>query len=166
MTKKIDATETRTPTLRDLMTENTNVSLAKLADACDAPYAAVRAKSKAPIEGQPYDPSAINYEAIEAYLLKRSPELKIEELDWAEMNTKTERQTRVLKESSVDFSAGNSYYLRYYKQVWTIVYETETHVCLMVADGSSTQPKVMAKTTFISCGVKPADFQAAEPSVD
>ena len=159
MSEKANVTETRT--LRELMTEHANVSLAKLADACDAPYAAVRAKSKAPIEGQPYDPSAINYEAIEAYLLKRSPELKIEELNWAEMNTKAERATRVLKESSVDFSAGNSYYLRYYKQVWTIVYETETHVCLMVADGSSTQPKVMSKTTFISFCVKPADFHAA-----
>lgn len=148
--------------LRDLMTEHSNVSLAKLADACNAPYAAVRAKSKAPIEGKPYDPAATNYEAIEAYLLKRNTELNIETLDWEAMNTKTERQTKVLKDSSIDFSVGCSYYLRYFKQVYTIVYETETHVCLMLADGSTTQPKVMAKTTFVSCGVKSADSQVEE----
>lgn len=148
--------------LRDLMNEHTNVSLAKLADACDAPYAAVRAKSKAPIEGQPYDPSAINYEAIEAYLLKRNAELDLEALDWEALNIKTERQTKVLKGTSIDFSVGNSYYLRYFKSVYTIVYETETHVCLMLADGSSTQPKVIAKTTFVSCGVKPADYVATK----
>lgn len=148
--------------LRDLMTEYPNVSLTKLADACDAPYAAIRAKSKAPVEGQPYDPAATNYEAIETYLLKRNTELSIETLDWEAMNTKAERQTKVLKDSSIDFSVGCSYYLRYFKQVYTIVYATETHVCLMLADGSSTQPKVMAKTTFVSCGVKPADFKVAE----
>lgn len=162
MTKKINETETRTLNLRALMTENTNVSLAKLATACDAPYAAVRAKSKLPVEGKMYDPSEINYEAIETYLLKRNPELKLEELDWAELNTKTERQTKVLKGSSIDFSVGKSYYLRYFKQVYTIVYETETHVCIMVADGSSTQPKVMAKTTFVSCGVKSEDYKEKE----
>lgn len=147
-------------TLRNLMSENTNVTLSKLADACNAPYAAIRAKAKAPVEGQAYDPDAINYEAIESYLLKRNPELNLDELPWSELNVKTERQAKVLKDTAIDFSAGQSYYLRYFKQVWTIVYETETHVCMMVADGSSTQPKVMAKTTFIACGVKPADYQA------
>ena len=149
-------------TLRELMTANVNVSLAKLAEACDAPYAGVRAKAKQPVEGQPYDPSAINYEAIELYLLKRNDKLNFAELDWTELNKKTERQTRVLKNSSIDFSVGQSYYLRYFKSVWTIVYATETHVCMMPADMSSTQPKVMAKTTFVSCGVKPADYQPAD----
>ena len=159
MTKKIDATETRTLTLRDLMTGHTNVSLAKLAEAVGAPYAAIRAKAKQPTEGVAYDPNSTNWSAIEAYILKRNPELKLEELPWADMNTKTERATKVLKDSAVDFSVGKSYYLRYFKQVWQIVYATETHVCLMVADGSSTQPKVMSKSTFVACGVKPADFQ-------
>lgn len=147
-------------TLKELMKAHTNVNLAKLADACDAPYAAIRAKSKQPIEGAVYDPNAINYEAMEAYLLKRNPELKLEELPWDELNTKSERTTKVLKDTSIDFSVGQSYYLRYFKQVWTIVYTTETHVCIVTAN--NTQPKVMAKTTFVACGVKPADYKPTE----
>lgn len=158
MKKTNTTTETMNITtgkLESLMQNHTNVSLAKLADACDAPYAAVRAKAKQPVEGQAYDPAATNYEAIEAYLLKRNPELDLEALDWEQMNQKTERQAKVLKDSNVDFSVGKVYYLRYFKSNWRIVYVTETHVCLMPADTNSTQPKVMAKTTFISCGVKP-----------
>lgn len=152
---------TTNTTLRSLMTSHSNVSLAKLAEAVNAPYAAVRAKAKSPVEGQPYDPNATNFEAIEAYLLKRDSELVLADLPWETMNVKAERQTKVLKDSAIDFSVGKSYYLRYFKQVWTIVYATETHVCMMPSDGSSTQPKVMAKTTFVSCGVKPADYQPA-----
>lgn len=159
MSEKNTTTEIAAKSLETLMSENTNVSLAKLAEAVEAPYAAIRAKAKQPIEGVAYDPNATNWSAVEAYILKRNPELKLEELPWADMNTKAERATKVLKDSAVDFSVGKSYYLRYFKQVWTIVYETETHVCLMVADGSSTQPKVIAKSTFVACGVKPADFQ-------
>lgn len=159
MSKKNTTTKSTAKSLETLMSENTNVSLAKLAEAVETPYAAIRAKAKQPIEGVAYDPNATNWSAIEAYILKRSPELKLEELPWADMNTKAERATKVLKDSAVDFSVGKSYYLRYFKQVWQIVYATETHVCLMVADGSSTQPKVMAKSTFVACGVKPADFQ-------
>lgn len=157
--KNTTTTEITAKSLETLMSENTNVSLAKLAEAVEAPYAAIRAKAKQPTEGVAYDPNSTNWSAIEAYILKRNPELKLEELPWADMNTKTERATKVLKDSAVDFSVGKSYYLRYFKQVWQIVYATETHVCLMVADGSSTQPKVMSKSTFVACGVKPADFQ-------
>lgn len=162
MSKKNDANVETTKTLRELMTSHSDVTLAKLADACDAPVAAVRAKSKQPISGQIYDAAAINYEAIEEYLLKRKPDLKLEELDWNQLNVKSEKATKVLKDTNIDFSIGRTYWLRYFKSNWTIVYETATHVCLMLTDGSSTQPKVMAKTTFISCGVKPA--QIAEQS--
>ena len=144
--------------LQALMEQHTNVTLAKLSEACDVPYAAVRAKSKQPIEGAVYDASAINWSAIEGYILKKKPELSFEQLPWSELNVKTERATKVLKDSAVDFSVGKRYYLRYFKSVWELVYVTETHVCMMPTDGS-TQPKVMAKSTFIACGVKPEDFK-------
>lgn len=161
MSKKINTTESTTTnvSLKELMEQHTNVSIAKLAEACDVPYAALRAKSKQPIEGAVYDPNATNYSAMESYLLKRKPELKLDQLPWEELNTKAERATKTVKDSEVDFSVGKRYYLRYFKQVWEIVYATETHVCMMLADGSSTMPKVLAKTTFIACGVKPEDYQ-------
>jgi hypothetical protein len=143
--------------LKTLMEQHPNGTLAKLADAVDAPVAAVRAKAKQPVQGVAYDASSINYEAIEAYLLKRKPELQLEELDWNKLNEKTERATKVLKDTNIDFSVGKKYYLRYFKSVWQIVYATETHVCI-VTEGN-TQPKVMAKTTFVNCGVKPEDFK-------
>ena len=145
--------------LRELMTKYNDVTLAKLADAVDAPVAAIRAKSKQPISGQIYDASATNYEAIEEYLLKRNPDLKLDELEWEKLNVKSEKVAKALKETNIDFSVGQTYYLRYFKQNWTIVYATETHLCIMRADNGSTQPKVMAKTTFISCGVKPAQVE-------
>lgn len=154
--------ETTTIKLAELMQQNPNVTLAKLAEAVDAPYAAIRAKSKQPIQGVAYDPNAVNYSAIEEYILKKKPELKLAELPWAELNVKTERATKVLKDSAVDFSVGKKYYLRYYKSVWEIVYATETHVCILIADGSSTQPKVMAKSTFVACGLKPENFKSEE----
>jgi hypothetical protein len=143
--------------LETLMKQHPNVTLSKLADAVVAPVAAVRAKAKQPVQGVAYDASSINYEAIEAYLLKRKPELELEKLDWNKLNEKTERATKVLKDTNIDFSVGKKYYLRYFKQVWQIVYVTETHVCI-VTEGN-TQPKVMAKTTFVNCGVKPEDFK-------
>ena len=146
--------------LKALMEAHTNVSLAKLAEACNVNVAAVRAKAKQPIEGAVYDPNAINYDAIMAYMMKRQPELDINKLDWEAMNVKAERATKTLKESNVDFSVGQSYYLRYYKSVWTIVYATATHVCIMTE--GNTQPKVMAKTTFVACGLKDKDFQPAD----
>ena len=165
--KKNNTTTTSTPEtttikLAELMQQNPNVTLAKLAEAVDAPYAAIRAKSKQPIQGVAYDPNAVNYSAIEEYILKKKPDLKLADLPWEELNVKTERATKVLKDDKVDFSVGKKYYLRYYKSVWEIVYATETHVCILVADGSSTQPKVMAKSTFVACGLKPEDFKAEE----
>lgn len=148
--------------LKHLFDTYPNVSLSRFADAVEAPYAAIRAKAKQPIEGQVFDPTATNYEAIMTYLLKRSPELDVAALDWDKLNAKSERVTKVLKESTIDFSVGKTYWLRYFKSNWTIVYETETHLCLMPKDTNSTQPKVMAKTTFIACGVKPE--QPVEPT--
>lgn len=156
-TATVETAMTVTPAdmLRHLFDTHLHVSLSRFADAVDAPYAAIRAKAKQPIEGQVFDPTATNYEAIMSYLLKRSPELNVAALDWDKLNAKSERVTKVLKESTIDFSVGKTYWLRYFKSNWTIVYETETHLCLMPKDTNSTQPKVMAKTTFIACGVKP-----------
>lgn len=143
--------------LNELMNTNSNVTLAKLAEALELPVAAIRAKAKQPIEGVAYDPTATNWAAIETYIAKRKPEFDLETLDWAELNKKTERAAKTLKDSDIDFSVGKSYYLRYFKSVWTIVYATETHVCIITKD--NTQPKVMAKTTFVACGLKPEDYQ-------
>lgn len=135
-----------TVTLREYMMSYTNVSIRKLAAHTGINYGILLKLSKQPIPGVPYDPEAINYDAVEEKLLKK--EINYAKLDWAAMNT---GRTTTLSKSVDDFKVGDEVYLRKNNEVpYVIVYKTETHVVIMLKGTS--EPQAWSNNTFMLNG--------------
>ena len=105
--------------------ENTpNLSLRKIALATNVTYGILLKASKKPIEGIPYDPANVNYEAIDEVLNRR--EIDLSELDLIAIAG--EARTKATKE--VDLQMNQQYKLRGQETVYEIVALTKSHVCL------------------------------------
>lgn len=134
-----------TATLADYCNKYTNVTLADIAKATGANVTVMRGKAREPIVGEVYDPEKVNYKAVEEYLRKRNPSLRLESLLWEEMNTPKEKTSRALV---LDYTVGTHYNIRRLHGEFTVVYATETHVCLCPCDPSDTVLRVYHKDTF------------------
>lgn len=110
-----------------------NVALTKIAAAVGISASTLAATMKQPIAGVPYDPDAINYNALEALLDKRST------VNWRELNAADYMSTR--KGEKITPLVGQVYTHRNYKEYndngefvanypLLVVYVTETHVCV------------------------------------
>ena len=75
--------------LKALLEKYPNVSLRKLAVACELSYGWILKCSKKPIAGQTYDPEATNYQAVTETFAKRG--IDLEALDWEALNVETIR---------------------------------------------------------------------------
>ena len=105
--------------------------------------------SKKPIEGVPYDPTAINYDAIEAIVERK--EINLEEIDWEAVNEKPTRASSVLSKSIDDYKVGDKVYLREDNEnAFEILYMTGTHVVIM-KEGTS-EPRALSHSTFFFKG--------------
>lgn len=135
-----------TVSLREYMESYSNVSIRKLAEATSINYGILLKLSKQPIPGVAYDPEAINYDAMEAKLLKK--EVNYAKLDWAAMNV---GRTTTLAKSADDFKVGDEVYLRRNNEVpYVIVYKTESHVVIMLKGTS--EPQAWSNNTFMLAG--------------
>lgn len=118
------------------------ISLKRICDELGLCYQYVLKASKQPIPGQAYDPSAINYQAIEKIVANKKAD--VSSVDWAAIEASTKVVEPINKPE--DFQVGTSFTLRGNDSVWTVVYQTITHV-VFVAD-ADTQPRVMNWDTF------------------
>lgn len=132
--------------LRTIMASTENFSLRKLAVATGTNYNMLLKRSKQPIAGTVYDPTAVNYEAVEKYLDKKCPDLNYNAL--AEMDFSNVNATKV----PFTLSLGMQLKLRQDEAVYEVVYFTETHVVIKATD--STQPRVFSNNTFMHQGPK------------
>ena len=154
MSKKVNDTTiemlTTANELQELMERYENVSLRKLALACELSYGWVLKKSKEPIDGVPYDPTAINYESVANVFNKRK--IDLHDLDWEALNSKTEVSHGSLLTKDMDaFKVGQEVYLREDNETpFEICYKTATHIVIMKKGG--TEPRSWSHATFLMKG--------------
>lgn len=136
-------------TIKEYLTKYPNVSIRKLAIAAGINYYLLLKKSKEPIEGQPYDPEAINYEAIQKKF--EAKQIDFTQLDWEGLNEVTGKKVGTLVKDMTKFEVGMKVYLRKDNEVpYQIVYKTETHIVIM-KEGTS-EPQSWSNNTFLLNG--------------
>ena len=158
MSKKVNAVtnEAATPAttipafdLRTAMETHPNASLRKLSLATEVAYGWLLKKSKEPIPGVPYDPEAVNYEAVAAVFAKKGIDLSL--LDWEELDQATVRAGGLLTKNMDAFQVGMKVYLREDNVVpFDILYKTGTHIVIMKE--GTTEPRSWSHATFLMKG--------------
>lgn len=135
--------------LKTLLETHTNVSLRKLAIACELSYGWILKKSKEPIAGETYDPTAINYESVAQVFNKKGVDLAV--LDWESLNESVlKRGTQLTKDMS-SFEVGTKVYLREDNKIpFEICYKTDTHIVIMKE--GCTEPRAWSHATFLMKG--------------
>lgn len=142
-------TTTTTNSLSIYFEKYPNASIRKLAAATDINYGILLKKSKEPIAGQPYDPDAINWSAVEQKLSAKGIDWTT--LDWDALNAERQRKGATLCKDLDAYQVGMKVYLRKHSTVpYEIVYKTATHVVVML-EGSS-EPQALANNTFLLYG--------------
>lgn len=143
------ARKVKTMTTKYVFENYENVSIRRFAEAINVNYNMLLKASKKPIEGVPYDPTAINYDAIEAIVERK--EINLEEIDWEAVNEKPTRASSVLSKSIDDYKVGDKVYLREDNEnAFEILYMTGTHVVIM-EEGTS-EPRALSHSTFFFKG--------------
>lgn len=141
MTKKTPA-----QILQAQMEANTNVSIRKIATAANVTYGRLLNASKKPVEGQVYDTSATNYEAM-AEILGVD---KILDLDWDGLN-EVDTTKGILAKSVDEFAIGDIVYMRKDKTApFTIIHKTKTHIVVQQVDTET--PYSWSNNTFMLYG--------------
>ena len=153
MSKKMNAeaaiTATATFDLETAMQKYPNVSLRKLATACEVSYGWILKKSKEPIPGMAYDPEAVNYEAVAATFAKKGIDLST--LDWDTLNEAVLKRGVQLTKNMDAFQVGQKVYLREDNTTpFEICYKTDTHIVIMKK--GSTEPRAWSHGTFLMKG--------------
>ena len=172
MSKKVNAAanEAATPAtaiptfdLRAAMESHPNVSLRKLAVACELSYGWILKKSKEPIPNTVYDPTAVNYEAVAAVFAKKGIDLST--LDWESLNEATLKRGVQLTKNMDAFQVGQKVYLREDNTTpFEICYKTDTHIVIMKE--GTTEPRAWSHATFLMKGpvFEPRTVAALEES--
>ena len=135
--------------LKEYFEEYENASIRKLANVTGINYGILLKKSKEPIAGQPYNPEAINWAAVEEKL--KSKNIDYSELDWEALNEgRSHRGSSLIKDMDA-FTVGKKVYLRRDNDVpFEIVYKTDTHIVIM-QEGKS-EPLAWSHNTFLING--------------
>lgn len=135
--------------LEELMVAHPNASIRKLAAALEINYGILLSATKAPVPGEAYDPTAVNYDKVVCEIVKRKKNFLT--LDWDALNEgKSVHGTALVKDTS-KFVVGSKVYLRRNNEKpYEIVYRTETHIVLMLQD--TTEPQAWAISTFMLNG--------------
>lgn len=151
MSKKIKETAITATNfnLKETMESHPNVSLRKLATACEVSYGWVLKKSKEPIPGEAYDPEAVNYTAVQATFEKKGIDLAA--LDWNALNEATLKRGTLLTKNMDAFQVGGKIYLREDNVTpFVICYKTDTHIVIMKE--GTTEPRAWSHATFLMKG--------------
>lgn len=156
MSKKINVTESAAINatapafnLREAMEKYPNVSLRKLAIACECSYGWILKRSKEPVAGVAYDPEFVNLEAVAETFAKKGIDLS--KLDWDALNEVTMKRGAMLTKNMDAFQVGGEVYLREDNTTpFVICYKTETHIVIMKK--GDTEPRAWSHGTFLMKG--------------
>lgn len=137
--------------------ETKQISLRKISIKYDdVAYATLLKKSKEPIEGQVYDPTALNVKAIEEYMIQKIGKDAVDAIDWEEL---TNEAPSISKELPAELTQGSRIQLAKpgYSKMYTaetrysVVFLTPSHIVLL-ADGF-TEPRVIQNSRLVEMGV-------------
>lgn len=155
MSKKVNTTPevatdaTAIFNLREALEKYPNVSLRKLACACELSYGWILKRSKEPVEGVPYDPNFVNYEAVAQTFAKKGIDLAT--VDWDALNEATLRRGVQLTKNMDAFQVGGKIYLREDNTTpFEICYKTDSHIVIMKE--GTTEPRAWSHATFLMKG--------------
>jgi len=115
------------------------ISLRKLSLATGISYQMLLKASRKPIEGIPYDPASINFQALSDLFTRH--EIDVNAIDVAQLEGVAIRAS--LK--GADLKLGDKYTIRNNQQTWTVAILTETSICLQ----SSNDLRTMSISTFL-----------------
>lgn len=135
--------------LQAKMEQFPNVSLRKLAIACEISYGWILKCSKEPIPGVAFDPEAINYDKVASVFAKRG--IDLDTVDWETLNEAAIRNGATLTKDMDAFQVGGKVYLREDNTTpFEIVYKTDTHIVIMKE--GTTEPRSWSHATFLMKG--------------
>lgn len=138
--------ETTAGILQREMESNSNVSLRALATHHEISYPRLLKASRSPQAGVPYDPEAINWQAL-AKVLGID---KVLDTPWVTLNAPREGAVRVEKDIA-QFEVGQQYWLRRSNEApFTIIHKTATHIVLQQVDTET--PFCWSHSTFMLNG--------------
>lgn len=135
---------TNTITFKQIREDYKNVSLKKFCETTELCYQYILKASKKPIEGQPYDPTAVNYEAVQRIIDQKGIDLDV--FAWETLNTECARITTPINAID-DFKIGTQFKLRTDDNVYTVVYISNT--CIAFVDSFNEKIRTMNHDTFI-----------------
>lgn len=137
-------------TTKKLFEKYENVTLRRFAQALELNYNMVLKIARKPIEGVPYDPTATNYDELDALIARR--EINLDEVDWKEVNAQpTRTSTATLPKNIDEFEVGTKCYLRDDNEnAYEVLYKTGTHIVIMKE--GTTEPRALSYNTFFFKG--------------
>ena len=137
----------KTLTINEIKNTYPKLSLKKICDETKVCYQYVLKASKQPIENQPYDATAFNYEAVQKIFDKK--EIDLSAYNWEQINAEQKVFEPINKPE--DFTCNTTFFkIRNVETIYVTVYTTESHIVFVPASRSEgTQPRVMSWDTFL-----------------
>lgn len=135
---------TNTITFKQIREDYTNISLKAFCEETELCYQYILKASKKPIEGQPYDPTAVNYDAVQKIIDQKGIDLG--EFDWDKLNSEHTMRTTPINTID-DFKIGTQFKLRTDDIVYIVVYISNTYIAFV--DGFNEKIRTMNHDTFI-----------------
>lgn len=138
-----------------------SISLRKLSAALNLNYQMMLKVQKKPIEGEIYDPTAINHDALDEYINSRIEPDTIATIDFEQLNAES---VTINAKGFEDFKVGEVITMRGSETKYEIVYLTADHICVKEAAG--TKLRTMNGHTFIHQTPRKVDDVAAATKED
>ena len=135
---------TNTITFKQIREEYTQISLKKFCETTELCYQYILKASKQPVEGQPYDPTAINYNAVQRIIDQKG--IDLDSFDWDKLNSEQTMRTTPINAID-DFKIGTQFKLRTDDNVYRVVYISIT--CIAFVDSFDEKIRTMNHDTFI-----------------
>lgn len=154
-----------------------SISLRKFCETTGLCYQYLLKVSKQPIANQPYDPSSINYEAIQRIIDNRKTPLDLDSYNWEEIQAQAQVQSRnsgsnAAKKEDFTGAPNVTFNLRNKPETYFVIYHNEDNI--VFGDKASTSIRVMNWNTFLHQGptiteptnTNPTEAENVAPSAD
>lgn len=135
---------TNTITFKQIRKDYKMISLKAFCEATELCYQYILKASKKPIEGQPYDPTAVNYDAVQKIIDQKG--IDLDSFDWDKLNSEHILRTTPINAID-DFEIGTQFKLRTDDNVYRVVYISNT--CIAFVDSFNEKIRTMNHDTFI-----------------
>lgn len=138
----------KTLTINEIKNTYPKLSLKKICDETKVCYQYVLKASKQPIENQPYDATAFNYEAVQKIFDKK--EIDLSSYNWDQINAAQKIFEPINKPEDFSVEKQTTFKIRNDAVTYKVIYTTESHIVFIAASSEvSTQPRVMNWDTFL-----------------